>query len=258
MEIEPEIRQLQLVVDNHHRFLEHCQRILWPLFNKKYFENKLYPIKIDLMKSDNVKTLGKYIGTPIKFSPARKIKFIDRYLIFIKNHREEGLAAFRNTLLHEMCHQYVYEVLNLENEHHGSNWQKCMIDCGLSPERYSKYELKLFRTDVEQKAIDTASNNRNEFSKKNRKLTTISNFMACKYFMPLKNIFQKCLIVKPGKTKTEIIVNPKKDSWLSVPTVNLYELDNQEEKDAIEKSPAFIAKYKDILKSKGLVDPRFK
>jgi hypothetical protein len=95
-------------------------------------------------------------------------------------------------------------------------------------------------------------------SQKNRKLTTISNFMACKYFMPTNNVFQKCLIVKPGKTKTEIIVDPKKSSWLSVPTVNLYELDSQEEKDAIEKNPSFIAKYKDILKGKGLVDPRFK
>lgn len=82
-------------------------QIWWNEFNAKFFENRLKPIPIRITRSKRY--WGHYNDPPA---------------IFIGRHLNRTLQDYRDTLLHEMIHQFLDEQRIVEVDEHGPRFQE--------------------------------------------------------------------------------------------------------------------------------------
>jgi predicted SprT family Zn-dependent metalloprotease len=109
--------------------------------NKAFFDGRLKKPNLELTRAVDAakfKGRGKYVYGPRQL-------FISPTLF---NPGVEALVL--TTIVHEMCHQAVYELdgvrppqLNVDGGH-GAEWSAWMHRCGLQPQRYDTYDNKMY------------------------------------------------------------------------------------------------------------------
>jgi len=97
--------------------------VLYLQYNTVFFGGALPIIPLDVVSSDDIDFLGR-LCWDVEDGPRR---------IMLSTEVFAGYEPFRNTLLHEMCHQYVREVLrDVEEAAHGLQWQARAARCGIA------------------------------------------------------------------------------------------------------------------------------
>jgi hypothetical protein len=152
--IEPILNNInQSSESNFLIFIRRC----WEFYNEKYFESKLKVPIFSLMKITKHKT--RTLGLFVTFSNGNQplIKISKKYYIVAAQKGDLGKIAFRNTLLHEMCHQAAWNETG-KNHGHDNFWKKWMRHCGLQADRLiSKEESELLKTEDELKDLEKSN-----------------------------------------------------------------------------------------------------
>lgn len=184
---DPEWMHAQVVADPADQ-LKYVRK-MWREYNTTLFHGKLNPVAFKMMPVKSVvKTLGLYT-----FGGSRTINLIS----MSPNVFMAGKDAFRNTLVHEMCHQYVVENLKLPKDGHGPAWQRTMRSVGLSPDRLSK-------TDHDLLADDNKVEERQQVREMHKK--AVSDFGEMRY--PREGIIVGWASQQSGKLEKGVLVCP--------------------------------------------------
>jgi predicted SprT family Zn-dependent metalloprotease len=129
-------------------------RKMWKTYNAELFQNKLKPVAIKLMV---VKAKARGLGV---FTYNRG--FVTNSITISPRVFMAGKEVFRTTLVHEMCHQYCVDVLNLQGEGHGVNWQRTMRMAGLKPDRLAMLDDDVI---VDDEKLDQIQQNKEQVKK---------------------------------------------------------------------------------------------
>ena len=173
--------------------------VLWHRINTDIFHGELKLPKLYIMKDVGTKfrTLGIWYGG------TRKLGISDRLF-----HGKE--IPVLTTLVHEICHQAVHEidhVYSREEQGHGIEWQRWMVHAGLTPSRYSKYDMAGFMTPEELQAYMKRKQD-NESSK----VGMFSNLVLD----PAPGVM--CKVMQRGEWMYGILVGPeskaRKNRWI--------------------------------------------
>lgn len=102
-------------------------KALWQYYNPRFFGSKLK--KPAFKWTANNKLLGFFSYT---LNNASKEKYsVSNPVVNISRNLVNSEQVFRNTILHQMCHQAVSEI-DKQTEHYGTAWQKWARRCGVS------------------------------------------------------------------------------------------------------------------------------
>lgn len=96
-------------------------KAMWEELNREYFTGELQPIVICITRGK--KYWGKFLHPrgPSGASPC----------IFLSGVLNKSPEEWRDSLLHEMCHQYLYEKGITEQDDHGPLFMEVATKCGI-------------------------------------------------------------------------------------------------------------------------------
>ena len=135
-----------------------------------------------------------------------------------------------NVLLHEMCHQAVYQIDGYPDEGHGHYWMQWMRKCGLPPNQYmTNEELEMLKTPLE-KSIEEKEKKENA-TKQNLYYHEFKTKMPCQIFY--KDQWIKGLLVNPsGKNRWVFAYS---NGALTVPNNDFKQVPENEKSEIINR-----------------------
>lgn len=206
--------------------LDFLEKDLWPYFNQLYFSNKLTKASWSFTRDT-----GERFRVRASYWPGRNgFKFSTRLFI-------GPYETFRDTVIHEMCHQAVTLLDGLRaqtaKEAHGPAWEKWMRHCGIPAARFDKNANDVYMTEEEVDALNKKKEAKKEAEVNQVPFSIYSARLpaAAKYFDPTKKMWFTGMVVgkndQAGKRLMFITV-PNSSRWQVIPATWMFKVDQAE------------------------------
>ncbi len=210
----------------------------WHKLNDLKFSGKLVLPKIRFLKQlsvDKFRRAGHWRGGSYRELAFNRRLFLQAEFIVLM------------TLLHEMCHQYVDEVLHSKDRSeggHGHEWQETMRNVGLVPSRYNRHGDYLL-TDEEQEQRNARKELIQDARTQQGKhvLTSPASGKAAQYFDPKSQVWKHGVLIKKIAKRWAMKLDDMGTGYMQIPTEWLMEMD-MKPSDSVY---AAAAKIKDLL-----------
>jgi len=192
----------------------------WEYFNKTRFNGQMRMPRIVLMKDVNANKMRMrgYWQTSTRTLSISPNLF---------NAPHEGWV--NRTLIHEMCHQYVWEVeKSRDTDAHGPSWRQAMVRAGLTP---NKYDLEVNETYMDKDEKEAKQKQDERYAP----VLKVLNLLKREAF-PAQGLRAGKTVYYPGldgQVRSGVLVERKpKNCWLveeedgtgyTIPTSYLYE-----------------------------------